>query len=166
MMSTTMQRRKKKSNSKGIFNLNTRNATQKTRARFVCIRPLLFARAALAEEVCQFFFMLRLYSIRIFFVSFGNLCRSFASFSPLPLSNSLSHTHATTLPHTPLPPSYQLLGFVNVDAQNFKGNTALHMAMEYGLVECQRLLVEFGANLELHNTDGFPAFRGISGTLD
>jgi hypothetical protein len=59
-----------------------------------------------------------------------------------------------------LPPAW-----CNVNAQNHKGNTALHMAVEYALLECKGLLLSGGARHDIVNADGHPAIRGVSGAL-
>ena len=51
------------------------------------------------------------------------------------------------------------------NAQNWKGNTALHMAVEYGLAECKAVLLDHGARVDVKNAAGHPAIRGIHGTL-
>mmetsp|Transcript_33620 Transcript_33620/g.78573 ORF Transcript_33620/g.78573 Transcript_33620/m.78573 type:complete len:327 (-) Transcript_33620:101-1081(-) len=50
-----------------------------------------------------------------------------------------------------------------VDAMNFKGNTALHMSVEYDLYFVSKCLMEFSANPTLKNTDGHAALHGING---
>ncbi len=56
---------------------------------------------------------------------------------------------------------------VDCDAQNLAGNTALHMAVEYGLAECTEFLCELGgADQTIRNQSGFLAIRGISGGLE
>jgi len=52
----------------------------------------------------------------------------------------------------------------NVDAQNNKNNTPLHMAMEYDCYWCAVVLLEAGADKAIVNSDGFQAITGLSGT--
>lgn len=51
----------------------------------------------------------------------------------------------------------------NVDAQNNKDNTALHMAMEYDCYWCAVSLITAGADKSVTNCDGFKAITGING---
>lgn len=50
-----------------------------------------------------------------------------------------------------------------VNAQNNKGQTALHMAIEYDYYPCVKKLLESGADPEVTNQDGHPAKLGIDG---
>ncbi len=51
----------------------------------------------------------------------------------------------------------------NVNAQNAKGVTALHMAISYDYYDCVKLLVDAGANVNLVNHAGASCFKGIDG---
>lgn len=51
----------------------------------------------------------------------------------------------------------------DVNAQNGKGNTALHMAICYDYLDCAKLLIANGAREDLQNAAGFPAGRGLEG---
>jgi ankyrin repeat protein len=51
----------------------------------------------------------------------------------------------------------------NVNAQNNKGNTALHMAIGYEYYTCANLLLRAGADPELKNRAGIPSKKGIEG---
>ena len=55
--------------------------------------------------------------------------------------------------------------FADVNTRNAKGNTPLHMAVEYGLRACKEVLLRHGASTEVANADGHPAIRGVSGGL-
>jgi ankyrin repeat protein len=50
-----------------------------------------------------------------------------------------------------------------LDAKNMKGNTALHMAVEYDYYESCTLLLAAGADPKVLNDDGFEALKGIEG---
>jgi len=50
-----------------------------------------------------------------------------------------------------------------VNAQNKKGQTALHMAVEYDYYWIARTLMENGANGQITNADGHKAENGIEG---
>jgi len=51
----------------------------------------------------------------------------------------------------------------DVNAQNFKGQTALHMTVEYDFYFISVLLLDAGADRQLKNEDGHPAIKGIDG---
>jgi ankyrin repeat protein len=65
-------------------------------------------------------------------------------------------TSSSTSPQAPL-------AWCDVNAQNRKGNTPLHMAVEFGLLECKAILLSGGARHDICNNDGHPAIRGASG---
>lgn len=50
-----------------------------------------------------------------------------------------------------------------LDEVNCKGNTALHMAVEYDYYQVSQSLIAAGANIALNNQSGFPATKGIEG---
>ena len=50
-----------------------------------------------------------------------------------------------------------------LDEVNCKGNTALHMALEYDYYAVARALIDAGADANLLNQSGSPANRGIEG---
>lgn len=50
-----------------------------------------------------------------------------------------------------------------LDEINCKGNTALHMAIEYDYYAVSTALIAAGANVNIANQSGFPATRGIEG---
>jgi ankyrin repeat protein len=52
---------------------------------------------------------------------------------------------------------------VNLNAQNGKGNTAVHMAIGYDYFQAATLLIEAGADCSISNELGFPASRGLEG---
>jgi ankyrin repeat protein len=51
----------------------------------------------------------------------------------------------------------------NVNAQNNKGNTPIHMAIGYDYYECAMLLIESKADQMIKNEGGFTAKTGIDG---
>eukprot|EP00391_Amoebophrya_sp_Ameob2_P006997 CAMPEP_0178991820 /NCGR_PEP_ID=MMETSP0795-20121207/5752_1 /TAXON_ID=88552 /ORGANISM="Amoebophrya sp., Strain Ameob2" /LENGTH=264 /DNA_ID=CAMNT_0020683595 /DNA_START=182 /DNA_END=976 /DNA_ORIENTATION=- len=51
----------------------------------------------------------------------------------------------------------------NVNAQNKKGQTALHMSVEYDCYHQNVFLLAHGADVEKENADGHPALLGIDG---
>ena len=51
----------------------------------------------------------------------------------------------------------------NINLQNLKGNTALHMAIGYDYYECAMVLLANGADGSIVNVAGFPAIRGLEG---
>lgn len=51
----------------------------------------------------------------------------------------------------------------DVNAQNGKGQTALHMAMSYDYYRVVRMLLDGGADKEKLNDDGFEAVKGLEG---
>jgi len=54
----------------------------------------------------------------------------------------------------------------DVRAQNFKGQTPLHMSVEYDFYFISKLLLEKGAEREVENADGCKAILGISGSKE
>lgn len=52
---------------------------------------------------------------------------------------------------------------VELDAQNMKGNTGLHMAIGYDYFETAQLLIAAGASLEIVNETGVAAKYGLEG---
>eukprot|EP00439_Symbiodinium_sp_Y106_P073844 s756_g14.t1 len=54
----------------------------------------------------------------------------------------------------------------DVTAQNFKGQTPLHMSVEYDFYFISKLLLEKGAKREVENSDGCQAILGISGSKE
>jgi len=52
----------------------------------------------------------------------------------------------------------------DVNAKNAKGNTALHMGVEYDYYSLNRILVDGGADPDVMNDDGFKALTGLGGT--
>ncbi|CAE7276922.1 Ank1 [Symbiodinium sp. CCMP2592] len=54
----------------------------------------------------------------------------------------------------------------DVTAQNFKGQTPLHMSVEYDFYFISKLLLEKGAKKEVENSDGCQAILGISGSKE
>lgn len=70
-------------------------------------------------------------------------------------------------PHR-LPPDLDIVKLLveigaDVNAQNKGGQTALHMAREYGFFYAARVLVAAGADKTLNNEAGFAADKGIEG---
>ena len=51
----------------------------------------------------------------------------------------------------------------DLNAQNLKGNTALHMAVQYDYYDCAKALLDAGADRELVNGGGWPTYKGIDG---
>lgn len=51
----------------------------------------------------------------------------------------------------------------NLNAQNHKGNTALHMSIGYDYYETSLALIQAGADLNIVNEAGFPAKLGLDG---
>ena len=58
---------------------------------------------------------------------------------------------------------YLLKNGAQANSQNFKGNTALHMSVEYNLEDTTRKLLELGADKTIKNYDGNAAETGIDG---
>lgn len=54
----------------------------------------------------------------------------------------------------------------DVNAQNFKGQTPLHMSVEYDFYFISKRLLDEGASRELENSDGCKAILGISGSKE
>ena len=51
-----------------------------------------------------------------------------------------------------------------MNGQNGKGQTALHMSVEYDCIEQTKWLIAQGVNQQLQNNDGHPAITGIEGS--
>jgi len=54
----------------------------------------------------------------------------------------------------------------DVRAQNLKGQTPLHMSVEYDFHFISKLLLDEGAEREVENADGCKAIQGISGSKE
>lgn len=60
--------------------------------------------------------------------------------------------------------AYLVQNGAELDAQNGKGNTALHMAIEYDYYTCAKLILDAGADPSIANETGAAAGKGIEGT--
>jgi ankyrin repeat protein len=51
----------------------------------------------------------------------------------------------------------------NLNAQNGKGNTGIHMAIGYDYYECAKIIMDAGGDIMIMNEAEIPSFRGLDG---